>query len=145
MSWIKFSMLGRDIMFEIEKKSFLKGLSLMQGITGRRAILPILSNLYMEWGGDSLSITGTDLEIAIQERLEARVYKEGKASVPSRKLFEIVRELPEEIIQIQVKENHWINIQCGKSVFNLSGLNPDDFPSLPVPEEESFISLSILK
>jgi DNA polymerase-3 subunit beta len=114
----------------------------MQGITGRKSTLTILNNLSMEWKKGFLYLTATDLETTIQERLEARVYKEGKASVPSRKPFEIVRELSGETIQVQRRENHWINIQCEKSVFNLSGVDPDYFPSLPVPEE-SFVFVSL--
>jgi len=95
----------------------------------------------MKWEGGFLYLTGTDLETTIQESLEAKVYKEGKASVSSRKLFEIVKELSEESVRIQ-EENYWINIRCGKAVFNLSGYHPDVFPSLPAPEGP-FVSVSL--
>lgn len=133
--------------FEIHKKEFLRGLSLIQGITGRRTTLPILSHLYMEWKGDSLFLTATDLETGIQKELNATIHEEGKASVSAKKLYEIVRELPEGKIQIQKKENHWINLQCEKSVFNLAGLDPDEFPSFPSFQERlfSFISGSVLR
>ena len=53
-----------------------------------------------------------------------------------------MRELPEETIHIQKKENHWITLQCGKSIFNLAGLDPDEFPSLPSYKDESFFEVS---
>ncbi|OGP75836.1 MAG: DNA polymerase III subunit beta [Deltaproteobacteria bacterium RBG_16_49_23] len=130
------------IHIEIEKKELLKGLSLMQGIAGRKTTLPILSHIYMEWKKNSLFLTGTDLETGIQEELSATVHEEGKASISSKKLYEIVRELPEQTIQIHKKENHWIHLKCGKSVFNIAGLDPEEFPSLPVWQENSFSVVS---
>ncbi len=125
--------------FVINRREFLKGLAIMQGITGRRTTLPILSHILMEWQNDSLTITGTDLETAIKEDLKVSTYRNGKASVSAKKLYEIVRELPEEDIQIEKNdETHWIIIRCGKSTFNLAGLDPEEFPSLPPYKEEQF-------
>jgi len=128
--------------FEIEKREFIKGLSLMQSVAGRKTTLPILSHILLEWDKHSLYLTGTDLETGIREELVAKIHEKGKASVSAKKLFEIVRELPEETIHIQKKENQWIILQCGKSIFNLAGLDPEEFPSLPAYQEESFSLVS---
>ena len=128
--------------FDIDKRDFLKGLGLMQSVAGRRTTLPILSHILLEWEKDSLCLTGTDLETGIREELTARIHQGGKASVSARKLFEIVKELPEETIHIKKKENQWITIQCGKSIFNLAGLDPEEFPSLPNYSDESFSEVS---
>lgn len=124
--------------FEIDKKELLKGLGLMQGIAGRKTTLPILSHIFMEWKKNSLFLTGTDLETGVQEELNATVHEEGKASVSSKKLYEIVRELQDEVIHIQKRENHWIHLKSGKSVFNLAGLDPDEYPSLPAWQQTPF-------
>lgn len=129
--------------FEIDKREFLKGLGLMQSVAGRRTTLPILSHILLEWEKDSLCLTGTDLETGIREELTARIHQGGKASVSAKKLFEIVKELPEETIHIKKKENQWITIECRKSVFNLAGLDPEEFPSLPTYSDESFSQVSI--
>ena len=129
--------------FEIDKREFLKGLSLVQSVAGRKTTLPILSHILLEWQKNSLYLTGTDLETAIREELTATVHQEGKASTSAKKLYEIVRELPDEIIHIQKKENHWMTLQCGKSIFNLAGLDPDEFPTLPSYSEEYFKKISM--
>jgi DNA polymerase-3 subunit beta len=74
--------------------------------------------------------------------LTSTVHQKGKASVSAKKLYEIVRELPDESIHIQKKENQWITLQCGKSIFNLAGLDPEEFPSLPAHQEEHFSRIS---
>jgi len=128
--------------FEIDKREFLRGLGLMQSVTGRKTTLPILSHILLEWEKDSLYLTGTDLETGIRVELTAKINQDGKASVSAKKLYEIVRELPEETVHIQKKENQWITLQCGKSIFNLAGLDPEEFPSLPPYQEENFLMVS---
>ena len=128
--------------FEIEKREFLRGLSLMQSVAGRKTTLPILSHILLEWEENLLFLTGTDLETGIREELISKVHQKGKASVSAKKLYEIVRELPDETIHIQKKDNQWITLQCGKSIFNLAGLDPEEFPSLPTYQEESFSKVS---
>jgi DNA polymerase-3 subunit beta len=128
--------------FDIDKREFLKGLSLMQSVAGRKTTLPILSHILMQWEKNFLYLIGTDLETGIREELSATILQEGKASVSAKKLYEIVRELPDETIHIQKKENHWITLQCGKSIFNLAGLDPDEFPSLPTYQDGYFSKIS---
>src|SRR4030043_2434094 len=128
--------------FEIEKREFIKGLGLMQSVAGRKTTLPILSHILLEWDKDSLSLTGTDLETGIREELTAKITETENASVSAKKLYEIVRELREETIHIRKKDNQWITLQCGKSIFNLAGLDPEEFPSLPTYQEGNFSTVS---
>ena len=122
--------------FEISKKEFLKGLGFVQGVTGRRTALPVLCHVLMELKENSLYLTATDLETSIREGISVDGSVDGGICLPARKLYEIVRELPDETIHIDEKENNWITIKCGKSAFNLAGLDPSDFPSLPTYKRE---------
>jgi DNA polymerase-3 subunit beta len=72
----------------------------------------------------------------------AKIYEKGKASVSAKKLYEIVRELPEQTIHIKRKDNQWITLRCGKSLFNLAGLDPEEFPSFPAYQEDNFSMVS---
>ena len=128
--------------FEIEKTEFLRGLNSVQSVTGRKTTLPILSHVLMELKEGNLYLTATDLETGIREGLTAQIHQEGKASVSAKKLYEIVRELPEERIHIQKRDNQWITLKCGRSVFNLAGLDPDEYPSLPEYNEEYFSKIA---
>jgi DNA polymerase-3 subunit beta len=124
--------------FQINKTDFLRGLSLVQNVAGRRTTLPILSHILIEWKDNSIFLTGTDLETGIKEELTAIIDEQGKASVSARKLYEVVKELPEETISIQKKDNYWITLQCGRAIFNFAGLDPDEFPSFPSCHDEYF-------
>ncbi|MBW2057453.1 MAG: DNA polymerase III subunit beta [Deltaproteobacteria bacterium] len=123
---------------KIEKRDFLRGLTMLQTVVERRTTMPILSNALLHAENQTLTLTATDLETAIQARLPASVTTDGQASLSARKLFEIVRELPESPITLLTKENDWVTLTCQKSVFNIAGMNPDEFPPLPDFREEDF-------
>jgi DNA polymerase-3 subunit beta len=78
----------------------------------------------------------TDLEISIQIQLKAKIIKSGKTTLPAKKLFEIVREMPGQGIIIDTKENDWINIKSGKSEFNLAAIDPSEFPNIKREKDE---------
>ncbi len=124
--------------FRIAKKDFLKGLTMVQTIVERRSTIPILSNTLIQADQEGITLTATDLETAIRASFPATINLEGQACVSARKLFEIVRELGESEIHLEKKENNWITLTCEKSVFNLAGINPEEFPPLPVFKEEDF-------
>lgn len=127
--------------FTIEKDAFVKALQKIQGIVERRSTMPILSNVLIEAEDDTLSLTATDLEVGMKSRFQAKVHENGKITISAKKLYEIIRELPDEQIRFSTRDNDWIDIICGKAKFNIVGLSPDEFPSFPKIDEKDFISL----
>jgi DNA polymerase-3 subunit beta len=71
----------------------------------------------------------------------ATVIKPGKITISAKKLYEITKELPEKEISLLAKENCWVEIRCGKALFNIVGLSADEFPYFPYPEKENFIGI----
>ncbi len=127
--------------FKIEKEEFAKGLSRIQSVVEKKAAMPILANALIETKESEISITATDLEIGIQGVYPAIIIKEGKATVSAKKLFEVVKELPEKDVTLRLKENQWVEVLCGKALFKIMGLAAETFPSLPTYEDEGFFSL----
>lgn len=128
--------------WEIEKKDFVKPLTILQGIVERRSSIPALSNVLIETNGDQIRLTTTDLETSIISHIPCSTIKQaGKICVSARKLYEIIRELPEEAISIEGMENHWARITCKNALFNLSGLDPMEFPTVPSYSEEDLVPI----
>ena len=117
--------------FEIKKDVFLKGLTKVQGIIEKRHTIPILANVLIEALDEGIIITATDLEVGIKSKYKAKVISAGKITVSAKKLFEIIKELPDKDIHFTSKNNFWVEITCGKSIFNLVGLSPEEFPKFP--------------
>jgi len=117
--------------FHISKDVFLKGLTKVQGIIEKRHTIPILANVLIEAKNNEIIITATDLEVGIKSNYPSDVITEGKVTVSAKKLFEIIKELPNKNIKFTSKNNFWVEITCEKSIFNLVGLSPDEFPKFP--------------
>lgn len=128
--------------FAIEKEDLLTGLARAQSIVERRTAMPILANVLLEAKKGELIITATDLEVGIRGSHPAMVEKEGGITLPAKNLFEIVKELPRGKITFQKKENFWVQIASGKAVFNIVGLSPEDYPSLPNHKDKKFYDMN---
>jgi DNA polymerase-3 subunit beta len=133
--------------FTIEKEVFLKGLARIQGIVEKRNTIPILSNVLIEGRDNEIYLTATDLEVGMRASYPASIVTPGKVTVSARKIHEIIKELPEKEISFIAKENCWIEIRCGKALFNIVGLSSEEFPYFPQPDKEQFFSInsSLLK
>ncbi|NOY12730.1 MAG: DNA polymerase III subunit beta [Deltaproteobacteria bacterium] len=132
--------------FYINKDIFLKGLTKVQGIIEKKHTIPILANVLIEAKDDYINITATDLEVGLKSKYKSNILTEGKVTVSAKKLFEIIKELPNEQIQFTSKNNYWVEITCEKSIFNLVGLSPDEFPKFPeISQKSSQIETNILR
>jgi len=114
---------------EIEKDLLLEGLSKTVPIAEKRSTLPILSHILMEAVDSKLILTATDLEVGLQMIYTCDVKEPGSLAVPSKKIYEIVRELASGPVQIQVMDSSRLKITSGESVFELAGMEASDYPA----------------
>jgi len=117
--------------FSVKKFDLLRELELTQGVVERKTTIPILSNLLFEAKSSGLAITATDLELSIRTSCEARVKKEGAGTIPAKKLYDIIRLLPEAEIKFKLLDNHWIQLTCERKNYKLVGMSKENFPALP--------------
>jgi DNA polymerase-3 subunit beta len=119
----------------IEKVDLQRGLARLQAIVEKRSSMPILANVLVTASGkgDSgrLELAATDLEVGIRGSQAAKVQKPGALTISARKLYDIVRELPDEAIQLEATPNAYLDIRCGRSRFTLAGTAAEEYPSLP--------------
>ncbi len=127
--------------FKIVQEEFVKGLYRAQSVVEKKGTMPILLNVLIEAQNSGISITATDLEIGIKGIHPAEVSNNGKTTVSAKKLYEVIKELPEKTISLRLKDNHWVEIKSGKSTFNIMGISADSFPALPGYEEGGFTAV----
>jgi DNA polymerase-3 subunit beta len=115
----------------VRRSDLVKELQLVQGIVERKNSIPILSNVLVEASGDRLRVSATDLDVSLRCGCGAQVVREGAVTLGAKKLYEIVRSLPESDVRIDVQPDAWATIECERSVFKVAGLPREDFPTLP--------------
>jgi len=125
----------------IEKKVLLEKLNLVQGIAEKKATMPILSHILINCAENKINITATDLETTLSTWAEANVEQESTMAIPARKLFEIIKELPEGSIQIEEIKNNWIELKTKTGIYKIAGLPGEDFPILPEVHTEDLFTI----
>ncbi len=126
---------------KIKKEEILKGLQRIQGVVEKKNTMPILSNMLLTADSNGIEIVATDLEIGLRGRYAAEVEKPGSVTVSAKKMYEIVRELSAEDIQIRVEDGSSIKIMSGQSQFKLVALPKEEYPALPDVAEEGMITI----
>jgi len=126
----------------IARDELLTGLQRVQGVVEKRNTMPILSNILLEAKSDGVDIIATDLELGMRGLYKAAVKEPGAITLSARKLYEILKELPEGEIELAVGTNNWATIQSGKSQFKIVGLPSTEYPALPAIEREGLTPLS---
>lgn len=131
--------------FKVDSNIFADKLNLVQGIAEKRATMPILSHVLLNVEKGRIRISATDLETTMSLWCDASVEKESSLAVPSRKLFEIVKELPGAEIEIESIENNWIEIKTKNAKFKIAGLSAEDFPTIPDVATDNLFSINSAK
>ncbi|MFO7542117.1 MAG: DNA polymerase III subunit beta [Thiobacillus sp.] len=117
------------LLVQSERTALQTALSAVVGVVERRHTLPILSNLLLEKKNGKLTLLATDLELQVSTQLESVESGEDFAiTLAARKLFDIVRALPETAkVKLDTKDSQVV-VSSGKSRFTLQTLPAADFP-----------------
>lgn len=114
----------------VRKTDLLRELQLFQGIVERKNTIPILANVLIEADGDQVKLLATDLEVGLRSRCAAAVTKSGSLTLPAKKLFEIVKALPETDVRIEQDKNG-VKVAADRFDSRMQTLPREDFPTLP--------------
>lgn len=126
----------------LQRETILKPLSYVAGVVEKRQTLPILSFVLLRQEGDTVTLTGTDLEVEIIAKVKSERSENGELTLPARKLLDICRALPEGATVDIRKDGDKAVIKSGKSRFTLVSLPAADFPNLQAPQWDHTFALS---
>jgi DNA polymerase-3 subunit beta len=125
--------------FEISREAFFEEIQLLQGIVEKRNTMPILANIVINVEGDEIELVGTDLEVGMKTKFRADIKVPGAVTVNGKKIFEIVRALPEGQTVYLEKKDETLEIRSGESEFKILCLPKEDYPQVPDPKFEKNI------
>lgn len=114
------------------KADLVRELQFFQQIVERKNTIPILANVLIESNGNELTLLATDLEVALRSRCEAAVDQAGAVTLPAKKLYEIVRALPEADVKLTTEKNGTgVRVSAERFESRMPTLPREDFPTLP--------------
>ncbi len=120
------------MLFTIDKDSLLNKLKIVEKVTAQRGnVHPVLANVLFEAENNTLNLSATDLEISIKAKTTVAVKKEGKITLPAKKLLEIAAKLPDKPVEFSLNEDtNVVSITCGNSKFEIIGISAQEFPNI---------------
>ncbi|MDF7674777.1 DNA polymerase III subunit beta [Acetobacteraceae bacterium ESL0709] len=122
--------------FKAEQAPLLRALAHIHGVAEKRNTIPILANVLLNYDGNVLKLTGTDMEIAIVEEIPAPGGDAGSVTVPASVLYEITRKLAgSEAIEFEQEDPESpLKLKAGRFATELNVLPVDDFPAMVAGE-----------
>ena len=115
---------------KVRKTDLLRELQLFQGIVERKNTIPVLANVLLEAEGEQVRLLATDLEVSLRSGCAATVTTAGAVTVPAKKLYEVVRALPETEILIRQEGKGSVKVAADSFDSRMQTLPREDFPTL---------------
>ncbi len=115
----------------VHKVPLLRELQLLQGIVERKTTIPVLANVLIDAQPGAIRLLATDLELALESRCDAAVAKAGTVTVPAKKLYEIVRALPDTEVRIEELGKGSVKVTAERFDSRMQTLPSEDFPARP--------------
>ncbi|HEX7339472.1 MAG TPA: DNA polymerase III subunit beta [Rhodanobacteraceae bacterium] len=116
--------------FAIQREALLKPLQQVVGVIERRQTLPVLANFLVQAQAGRVAFTGTDLEVEMVASTAVESTEDGTTTLPARKLFDIVRALPDGAQIIIKVDGDRASLQAGRSRYTLATLPASEFPTV---------------
>ncbi|ACI49804.1 DNA polymerase III, beta subunit [Gluconacetobacter diazotrophicus PA1 5] len=115
-----------------DRATLLKALAHIQSVAEKRNTIPILANVLINVADGRLTLTATDMEIAVVEEIGAETSRNGAVTAPAAVLYEIARKLPDGVA---IELDHTggdapLALRAGRYATSLNVLDVDDFPSM---------------
>ncbi len=118
------------MLFTIDRDSLLNKLRVVEKVTSQRGnVQPVLANVLFDVKDNILNLSATDLEISVKANAAVAVKKEGKITLPAKKLVEIASKLPDKPVEFSLNEDtNIVSVSCGNSKFEIIGISASEFP-----------------
>ncbi len=131
--------------FVVSSTELLSHLSAISKVISSKSTMPILDNFLFQLSESELTITASDLESTLITSMELdNIEGDGTVAVPAKLLTDTLKEFPEQPLTFQIDgENFGIEIFSDNGKFSIVGQDGEDFPELPVIDEENVSAVSV--
>ena len=112
-----------------EKDSLLNGINIVLKAVPSKTTMPILECILIDASGSEIKLTGNDMELGIETKVEGLILEHGKIALEAKLFSDIIRKLSggDSPIIIESDEKYNTTISCDKSVFKIQGKDGEEF------------------
>lgn len=115
---------------QVTQENLARALGTVSRVASTRSTLPILANVLLKTVNNRLSVSATNLDIAISHQIGSKVESGGAVTVPARLMQDFVNSLPDSVLQLNLEENK-LHITTDQYNSTINGIAADDFPVMP--------------
>jgi DNA polymerase-3 subunit beta len=127
----------------ILKDKIKEGINIVEKISQKTLTLPILQNVLLKIEKNFLKLSTTNLESGVNWWNLSKVEKEGQVCISTRFLSNLLNLLPNKPICLEEK-NLVLSLECENYKTKIKGVNPEDFPIIPVVKEGEIVTINNL-
>src|SRR4051812_791462 len=106
---------------QVTQQNLSRALNTVARVASSRSTLPILSNVLIRAAGNRLSISATNLDIAITQTVGAKMDKEGAITIPARLMQDFINNLPDTVLNLELKDDK-LHISADKYQSTINGV-----------------------
>lgn len=129
---------------QFQKSALLNGISIVSKAIPVKTTMSILECILIDADADQIKLTGNDMELGIETKVEGSILERGKIALDAKLFYEIIRKLPDGEAPVIITSDNKFNttIQCESALFNILGRDGEEFSYLPYIERDQYITLS---
>lgn len=130
--------------FICARENLERAFAIAERFTGKNLTLPILGNMLLEVRENTLMVTATNLEYAVQLTISGNGGKAGKASVPAKIASALVQSMRDDKIQLEEKGGNVV-MKSDTRDARLNGMPANDFPLMPTIKKSASFEIGALE
>jgi DNA polymerase III subunit beta len=119
-----------NMKLQVTQENLSRALSSVARIANTRGTLPVLANVLIKASGKRLSLSATNLDIAITHFVGSKIDNEGSTTVPARLMQDFVSSLPNGVIELNLDQNK-LHIETDGYSSSINGIPSDEYPEMP--------------
>ena len=132
---------------KIRKDILLENLNKVSKALSTKNLVPALAGIKFDLTKEGLTLTASDNDITIRSFIPCQnedmmVLEEGSIIISGRYILDIVRKLPDKMINLEVFDELKVIISTENSEYNLNGINKNEYPNINLEENKTPILIN---